>query len=131
MRSLRPDALRRLSQLSPVAELAAEYGLDPRDEGGHVVARCPFASSCGRQLVLEPATNRFRCDGCAAWGNFLTLVVLVEGLPAMAALRHLAERAGIAFDELLTDTDDATPRRKSGGSSTVPLWALTPPPFER
>jgi DNA primase len=129
MRMLRPDALVLLSQLNPIAELAADYGLEPRLEGRHVVARCPFRTSCGHQLVLALRTGRLRCEGCGTFGNFVSIVVRLEGLSVMGALRRLAERAGVDFDEELLEGGDQAPPPTGRRMSTVPLWALTPPPF--
>jgi DNA primase len=131
MRMLRPDAFALLSQLNPIDELAADYGLEPRLVGRHVVARCPFRTSCGHQLALALRTARLRCDGCGVIGNFITLVVRLEGLPVMAAIGHLAERVGIEVEDLLTDESGQLDRRDRRRTSTVPLWALTPPPFDR
>jgi hypothetical protein len=127
---LKPEAPGTLLRAVPIVVIAAEANLEPRTLGGRTVARCA-SRDCGVQLVLEPATQRYHCRGCGEQGNAIGLVMRLHGLPFVPALRFLAERAGLSFDDFLS------PDRACGGvfvgsrapsrKSTVPPWALTPP----
>ncbi len=124
MRFLKQDALTKLSQAASIVDLAAERGLCPTSRGTFHVARCPFGGCA--ELVLEPATNRFRCPSCGESGNAFGLVMRLDGLRFMDALRRIAERAGFDFDDFLTEGCDCTPCRRKVRRSEVPEWALTP-----
>ena len=124
MRFLKQDALTRLSRAASIVDLAAERGLEPTSRGALHVARCPFGGCA--ELVLDPATNRFRCSSCDTRGNAFGLVMRLDGLRFMDALRRIAERAGLDFDDFLTERCDCAPCRRKARTSEVPAWALTP-----
>ncbi len=125
---LKPDAFPRLSRAVSIVVIAAEGGLDPHAEGARTLARCPFRGCA--ELVLDARTNGYACATCGAQGNVVGLVMAVSRLPFVAALRQLAFRAGKPWTDFISEQCECTACRPAKRrTSTVPLWALTPPPF--
>ena len=129
---MKPEAPGTLLRAVPIVVIAADAGLGPETIGGRIVARCT-SRDCAGPLVLEPATNRYHCRGCGEQGNAIGLAMRLHGLPFVPALRWLAERAGLSFDDFLS-TDRAcggvfVGTRTGVRRSEVPSWALTPVPL--
>ncbi|MCU0293263.1 MAG: CHC2 zinc finger domain-containing protein [Thermoanaerobaculaceae bacterium] len=117
--------IERLLSASPIAELAAERGIELRPLGPELlVGRCPrHAGAVGRSLLVERVSGRFRCLVCGLrGGNAIGLVMHTDALPFLPAVLKLAGRAGLDLDALLVE-----PARLEPAPSEVPEWALTPP----
>jgi hypothetical protein len=125
---LKQEAVPTLSRVVSIVVIAAEGQLDPKPAGRFYVARC-WRANCGGQLVLDPATNTYRCNGpCGERGNVVGLTMRLHNLRLVGALRFLAERAGRDFASFLTEQCDCTAcarRRCEERTSEVPSWALT------
>ena len=61
-------------------------------------ALCPFHQERTASFTVDPATQRFDCAGCGASGDIANFVVRYENVDRPAALRKLAQRAGIQPD---------------------------------
>jgi DNA primase len=124
MRVVDRESLREVVRANPLLDVAAEHGVDLVELGpGLRAGRCPLcAAPVGRSLLVFVEDRRFRCLVCKHGGNVVGLVMGLENLPYLAAVRRLAERAGLDFDELFPEARTRLRRRPE-----VPLWALTPP----
>ena len=66
-------------------------------------AVCPLHDERTPSFTISPSKQLFKCFGCDAGGDVLSLVQLKEGLDFPAALEFLARRAGI---ELQREDED-------------------------
>ena len=126
MRLVTREGIERLLSANPIAEVAAERGIELVALGSSLlVARCPLErAATGKSLLIEPTSGRFRCLTCwAHGGNVIGFVIQLDRVPFMAAMERLAERAGLDLDAVMTGR--ARSRRQV---SEVPRWTLTPPP---
>src|SRR5688572_10777113 len=82
--------------------------------------RCPLHDERTPSFTITPSKQLFKCFGCDAGGDALSLVQLKEGLDFPAALEFLARRAGI---ELGRDDEDpgVEARRARRARELVPL----------
>ena len=85
-----------------------------------MVGRCPLHDERTPSFTITPSKQLFKCFGCDAGGDALSLVQLKEGLDFPAALEFLARRAGI---ELQREDEDPQidARRARRARELVPL----------
>ncbi len=67
--------------------------------GGAFKALCPFHKEKSPSFTVNPARQSFKCFGCGKGGTVFKFVELYENLSFPAAVRRLAEKAGIAIVE--------------------------------
>lgn len=60
---------------------------------------CPFHSEKTPSFTVFPGTKSFYCFGCGAGGDVVTFIQKIENLDYVAALEHLATRAGIVIPQ--------------------------------
>jgi len=89
------EELERLRREVSVERLALAKGvkLDPR--GKELAGACPFCGSDGQTLVIVPATNTWRCDGCRSVGDVIDWVRKAEGVSLRLAVELLREGAAL------------------------------------
>lgn len=68
-------------------------------------ARCPFHDAKTASFVVDPRRQRFNCSACGASGDVASFVSRYEKVDRTAALRMLAQRAGM---EITRDTVTAS-----------------------
>ena len=62
-------------------------------------ALCPFHKEKSPSFVVNPARQSFKCFGCNVGGTVFKFIELYENLSFPAAVRRLAEKAGIPIIE--------------------------------
>lgn len=75
-------------------------------------ACCPFHNEKTPSFNIDRDKQLFHCFGCGASGNFVQLVMRLEGLDYRDAMRTLAEKAGIVIPESGIRQSDAMTRKK-------------------
>lgn len=83
-------------QASDIVEVIGEV-VPLRRAGKNYVGLCPFHAEKTPSFTVSPDKQMFYCFGCGAGGNVFTFVMRRENLGFGEALRHLADRAGIAL----------------------------------
>ncbi len=79
--------------------------------GATYKACCPFHREKTPSFNVNPNLQIFKCFGCGEGGDVISFVMKHQGLDFMAAVRQLAERAGIAV-EADEQSGEASHRRK-------------------
>ncbi len=83
-----------------IVDLVSQYVPDLKRSGRNFTARCPFHQENTPSFVVFPDRQTWRCFGaCAVGGDAFSFVMKAEGLDFPAALRKLAERAGVPLPE--------------------------------
>ena len=72
---------------------------------------CPLHDERTPSFTVSPSNQLFKCFGCDAGGDVLSLVQLKEGLDFPAALEFLARRAGIKLQR--ADEDPGVTARRA------------------
>lgn len=70
-----------------------------KKNGKSYMACCPFHNEKTPSFSINRDKQLFHCFGCGASGNFVQLVMRLEGLDYKDALKQLAERANIRIPE--------------------------------
>ena len=81
-----------------IVELVGEY-LSLKRVGRNYVALCPFHAERTPSFTVSPDKQIFYCFGCGEGGDVIKFVMLMEDLSYFEALRVLASRIGIDFEE--------------------------------
>lgn len=78
-----------------IAEVAGEY-VQLKRAGRYFKARCPFHQERTPSFIVSPDRGTWHCFGaCSEGGDIFSFVQKAEGLDFPAALKLLAERAGV------------------------------------
>ena len=70
-----------------------------KKNGRAYMACCPFHNEKTPSFSIDRDKQLFHCFGCGASGNFVQLVMRLEGLDYRDALKQLADRANITIPE--------------------------------
>jgi DNA primase len=97
------ESKQRVRDATDLVELAGQYTQLRRAGNDRMVGLCPLHDERTPSFTVSPSKQLFKCFGCDAGGDVLSLVQLKEGLGFPAALEFLAHRAGI---ELERETGD-------------------------
>ena len=97
------DSKQRVREATDLVELAGAYTELRRAGNDRMVGRCPLHDERTPSFNITPSKQLFKCFGCDAGGDALSLVQRKEGLDFPEALEFLARRAGI---ELRREDED-------------------------
>ncbi len=90
------DEVQLIKERLDLADLIGEY-LPLKRYGGHWKGLCPFHQEKTPSFIVSPDKNIYHCFGCGESGDHFTFMQRVEGLDFVAALKMLAERAGVTL----------------------------------
>ena len=97
-----------------IVDVVADRVPDLKRTGRNYHARCPFHQERTPSFVVFPDRQTWRCFGaCATGGDVFSFVMKAEGLDFSAALRLLADRAGVQLEQ-----------RRAAERAENPLYAV-------
>ena len=111
-------AIHRVRDATDLVELAGRYTELRRAGTDRMVGRCPLHDERTPSFTISPTKQLFKCFGCDAGGDALSLVQLKEGLDFPAALEFLAQRAGVQLED---EDPGVQARRERRARELVPL----------
>ena len=83
-----------------------------KKSGTNQAALCPFHNERTPSFLVSENKQIFKCFGCGTGGDIFKFVMLIENLTFPEAVRHLAERNGIAIPRSGKDADLKTEKRR-------------------
>ena len=86
-----------------IAEVLSGY-IQLLKAGGNFKARCPFHNEKTPSFFISSTRQTFYCFGCGEKGDVFTFVEKIEGLDFRAALKLLAEKAGVELEYQKADS---------------------------
>ena len=89
--------LEQIRQHNDVVEVIGSY-FPLKRAGVNFRALCPFHKEKTPSFNVNPQKQIWHCFGCGAGGDVFTFVMRYENLDFVAAVRRLAERAGIKLE---------------------------------
>ncbi|MDA7979272.1 MAG: DNA primase [Pirellulales bacterium] len=92
------DAKEQVRQAVDIVDLVGGY-LDLRREGRLFKALCPWHDDSRPSLTVNQERQTYRCWVCDLGGDIFNFVMRMEGIEFPAALRMLADRAGIVLQQ--------------------------------
>ncbi|MDP6946597.1 MAG: CHC2 zinc finger domain-containing protein, partial [Myxococcota bacterium] len=100
------DALmREIRERNNIVQVIGDY-VSLRKAGGSYKGLCPFHSERSPSFTVHEKRGFFYCFGCQTGGDVINFVRELHGYGFMEAIRHLAERVGIALPEYASTTGE-------------------------
>ena len=106
------EAVDAVKQAVPLSALASRY-TELRPSGGALLGLCPLHEEKTPSFRVDDERGMFKCFGCSAAGDHLTLLQEAEGLPFPDALRELARLGGVALPDSQAPGGPADRRRRA------------------
>ncbi len=107
-----PDrVLEEIRFRNDIVEVIQGY-LPLKRSGATYKACCPFHREKTPSFNVNPNMQIFKCFGCGEGGDVISFVMKHQGLDFMAAVRLLADRAGVTIEAVDDDGGQAAHRRK-------------------
>lgn len=92
------ELMNEICSANDIIDYAATF-MTLKRSGKSYMACCPFHNEKTPSFHIDRDKQLFHCFGCGASGNFVQLVMRLEGLDYRDALRQLADHAGITIPE--------------------------------
>jgi DNA primase len=95
----------------PINEVVSQY-VQLRRAGRNFVGRCPFHKEKTPSFHVSPERNSYMCFGCGEKGDIFTFTQKLDGIDFKAALKQLAERAGVVLKQQVYNPHQADDKNK-------------------
>ena len=92
------ETIEQVAAANDIVEVIGSY-LPLKRAGANWTALCPFHREKSPSFNVSPSRQTFKCFGCGVGGTVFKFVTLHENIEFPAAVRRLAERAGITIVE--------------------------------
>lgn len=93
-----PETIEQVAAANDIVEVIG-MSLPLKRAGANFVALCPFHREKSPSFNVSPSRQHFHCFGCGVGGTVFKYVMMHENIEFPAAVRRLAERAGITIIE--------------------------------
>lgn len=95
------DDVQKIKDRLNIADVVGQY-VQLRRAGRTFTARCPFHKERTPSFHVSPERGTYKCFGCGEGGDIFTFVEKMEGVDFSAALKMLAEKAGVKLHRNFT-----------------------------
>ena len=92
------DLFNEICMSNDIIDYASSF-MTIKKNGKNYMACCPFHNEKTPSFSIDRDKQLFHCFGCGASGNFVQLVMRLEGLDYKDALKQLADRVNITIPE--------------------------------
>lgn len=92
------DMLERIKERLDIVELIGEY-IHLKKSGSNHMGLCPFHTEKTPSFTVSDSKQIFHCFGCGAGGDAITFIMRRENLDFVEALRFLAEKYNIPWED--------------------------------
>ena len=99
-----PDTIDRIRERTSLVRVVGET-LKLERRGRSYVGLCPFHKEKSPSFHVNDERGFFHCFGCHAAGDVFKFVQETSGLSFVEVVRLLGEKAGIQFEDDLTDAE--------------------------
>ncbi len=99
------EIIQQVAAANDIVEVIGGY-FPLKRSGPTFKALCPFHQERSPSFTVNPSRQIFKCFGCGAGGSVFRFVMDYEHLDFAAAVRKLAEKAGIRIETQELNADD-------------------------
>lgn len=99
MSRVAPALIQEIIRKTDLAGVLSQH-LRLRQNGRKMLALCPFHPEKTPSFSFDPESGLFYCFGCKVGGDFIKLMMHLEGWTFMEAVRDLGRRVGIDVEEM-------------------------------
>ena len=105
------DEIRRLTadevlSRTNIVDLIKEY-VTLRKSGTNYIGLCPFHGDRNPSMSVSETKQIFKCFSCGVGGNAIRFLELAEKIPYVEAMSRLADRAGIKYSSVSSESSEA------------------------
>ena len=93
------DIIEEVRQKNDIVDVVSQYVKLTR-KGSSYFGLCPFHNEKTPSFSVTPGKQMYYCFGCGAGGNVFNFIMEYENYTFGEALKHLAERAGVALPQI-------------------------------
>ena len=99
------EGIDEIKRRNDLAEVVTEHGIELKRRGRTLFGLCPFHQEKTGSFAVSREAGLFHCFGCGAGGDVIGFVVRFHQVSFPAALRRLADRAGLELEKLMEDSE--------------------------
>ena len=103
--------LQELAERNDIVDVVSGYVRLTKKSGSNLFGLCPFHSEKTPSFSVSPDKQIYHCFGCGKGGGVISFIMEIEHLPFPAAVRLLAQRAGLEVPD--TGADDAGRKKRA------------------
>jgi DNA primase len=107
------DAIRSIRESCSIVDVISDY-VSLKKTGINHRGLCPFHSEKTPSFFVNQSRGTFHCFGCSEYGDIFTFLMKRENMSFVEAVRHLAQRCGIALPERRLSPQDAARLEERG-----------------
>lgn len=112
------DTIQNIIDTANIEEVVGDF-VQLKKRGANLLGLCPFHNEKTPSFTVSPAKGIFKCFGCGKAGNSVNFIMEHEKYSYPEALRYLANKYGIAVEEL-----EPTPEEKQLDTERDSLFSL-------
>ena len=109
--SLSKETIDKIRETADVVEVVGDY-VTLKKRGQNHIANCPFHNEKTPSFNVSATKGIYKCFGCGKAGDSIQFVMDIEGLGYVEALKHLAKKYGIAFEETVPTSEELVQRNE-------------------
>ena len=106
-----------------IEEVVAFYLPDLKKKGTNYWACCPFHNEKTPSFSVSPTKGIYKCFGCGKGGNAINFVMEIGGLSYPEALKQLASKYNIEFEETKLTKEDIKIKNDKDGVFLISSYA--------
>src|ERR1700752_216086 len=99
------EIIEQIAAANDIVEVIGGY-FPLKRMGAMFKALCPFHTERTPSFTVNPQRQFFKCFGCGAGGTVFRFVMEYEHIEFLAAVRKLAEKAGVKIPEAEMSAED-------------------------
>ncbi|OGY35248.1 MAG: DNA primase [Candidatus Andersenbacteria bacterium RIFCSPHIGHO2_12_FULL_45_11] len=104
-----------------IADVVSEY-VKLKQAGQSMKGLCPFHQEKTPSFIVTPRKGSWHCFGCQKGGDVITFIQEIEGLEFPAALKLLADRAGVQLPDYKPQVENRRQRLYDLLATTTRLY---------
>lgn len=109
------DLKLKIIDRADIVDVVSDYVQLGRKSGSCYKACCPFHSEKTPSFTVSPGRGTWHCFGaCQEGGDAVSFVMKAEGLDFIGALKHLAKKYNITFEEREPTQEELEAERRKG-----------------
>lgn len=109
--SLSKETIEKIRETADVVEVVGDY-VTLKKRGQNHIANCPFHNEKTPSFNVSASKGIYKCFGCGKAGDSIQFVMDIEGLGYVEALKHLAKKYGIPFEETVPTSEELVQRNE-------------------
>ncbi len=109
--SLSKETIEKIRETADVVEVVGDY-VTLKKRGQNHIANCPFHNEKTPSFNVSASKGIYKCFGCGKAGDAIQFVMDIEGLGYVEALKHLAKKYGIPFEEMVPTSEELVQRNE-------------------